>query len=72
MGTTLNTVAIIQARMGSARFPRKVMRPITGVPMIGLLVERLSRALLVDQIILATSADPSNDPLAKYLSLIHI
>lgn len=67
MGTTLNTVAIIQARMGSARFPRKVMRPITGVPMIGLLVERLSRALLVDQIILATSADPSNDPLAKYI-----
>ena len=67
MGTTLNTVAIVQARMGSTRFPRKVMSPITGVPVIGLLVERLSRALLVDQIILATSTDPANDPLEKYI-----
>lgn len=67
IGTTLNTVAIVQARMGSTRFPRKVMRPITGVPVIGLLVERLSRACLVDQIILATSTDSANDPLEKYI-----
>lgn len=63
----MNTVAIIQARMGSTRFPRKVMKPITGVPMIGLLIERLRRAQLLDQIILATSTDPSNDPLVEYI-----
>ena len=36
--------------MGSTRFPRKVMRPIHGTPMIGLLLERLANAKLVDEI----------------------
>jgi UDP-2,4-diacetamido-2,4,6-trideoxy-beta-L-altropyranose hydrolase len=35
--------------------------------MIGLLIERLSRAQLLDQIMLATSTDPSNDALAEYI-----
>jgi glutamate-1-semialdehyde 2,1-aminomutase len=63
----LKTVAIIQARMGSTRFPNKVMRTICGTPMIGLLLARLKKSKLVDQIILATSEDPRNDPLAKYV-----
>ncbi len=53
--------------MGSIRFPNKVMRPICGTPMIGLLLERLARAKRIDQIVLATSEDPRNEPLAKYV-----
>ena len=53
--------------MGSTRFPNKVMRTICGTPMIGLLMARLKNSQLVDQIILATSEDPRNDPLAKYV-----
>jgi len=64
---TVKTVAIVQARMGSNRFPNKVMQPICGTPMIGLLLERLSRARHVDQIVLATSSDPRNEPLAQYV-----
>jgi glutamate-1-semialdehyde 2,1-aminomutase len=60
-------VAIIQARMGSTRFPNKVMRTICGVPMIGLLLNRLANAKLIDQIVLATSRDPRNGPLVKYV-----
>jgi glutamate-1-semialdehyde 2,1-aminomutase len=56
----MKTVAIIQARMGSARFPNKVMQPIGGVPMIELLLRRLARASKVDQIVLATSVDSRN------------
>ena len=63
----MSSVAIVQARMGSARFPGKVMRPVCGVPLIGLLMKRLSRARLIDKIVLATSNDPRNQPLANYV-----
>lgn len=63
----MKTIAIVQARMGSTRFPNKVMRAINGVPMIELLLHRLSKAKQVDQIILATSIDPRNKPLAEHV-----
>lgn len=64
----MNVVAIVQARMGSTRFPGKVMRPICGVPMIGLLLERLSRSNNIGQIIVATSSGCRNDSLATYVN----
>jgi glutamate-1-semialdehyde 2,1-aminomutase len=63
----VKTVAIVQARMGSTRFPNKVMQDIDGVPLIGLLLERLSRARRVSSIVLATSVEPSNARLAEYV-----
>jgi glutamate-1-semialdehyde 2,1-aminomutase len=63
----VKTVAVVQARMGSLRFPNKVMRLIRGTPMIGLLLGRLSNAKRVDQIVLATSEDPRNGPLDEYV-----
>jgi glutamate-1-semialdehyde 2,1-aminomutase len=53
--------------MSSIRFPNKVMQAICGTPMIGLLFKRLSNARLIDQIVLATSKDPCNDSLVKYI-----
>lgn len=63
----MKVLAIVQARMGSTRFPNKVMQPIQGVPMIELLFRRLSRASRVDRVVLATSASPQNRPLADHL-----
>jgi glutamate-1-semialdehyde 2,1-aminomutase len=63
----LKTIAILQARMGSTRFPAKVMQIICGTPMIGLMLKRLANARLVDQIVLATSKAPENEPLAMYV-----
>jgi len=63
----MSTVAIVQARMGSTRLPNKVMKLIDGRPMIGVLLARLSRAKLVDKIILATSIDAKNLPLVEYV-----
>lgn len=63
----MRTVAVVQARMGSTRFPNKVMRSILGVPMIQLLLERLSRAGRIDQIVLATSVDVRNRPLIEHV-----
>ena len=67
LGRNMKTVAIVQARMGSTRLPNKVMKPIGDVPMIELLLSRLSRAREVDQIVVATSVDEKNQPLADHI-----
>jgi glutamate-1-semialdehyde 2,1-aminomutase len=53
--------------MGSSRLPNKVMKPIAGVPMIELLLARLSRASEVDQIVVATSENERNKELAEFV-----
>ena len=62
----MKIVAVVQARVGSTRLPNKVMRPICGKPMIGLLLSRLARAREVDQIVVATSVDARNEQLVEY------
>ena len=63
----MKIVAIVQARMGSTRLPNKVMKLIGGVPMIELLLSRLSKAKELGQIIVATSVDESNQPLVTHV-----
>ena len=63
----MKTVAIVQARMGSTRLPNKVMKPICGVPMIEILLARLSRAKQVDEVVLATSMAERNQPLVEHV-----
>lgn len=63
----MKVVAVVQARMGSTRFPAKVMRLICGVPMIGLLLRRIGKSSLIDQIVVATSDSPRDGPLAEYV-----
>ena len=57
-------VAIIQARMSSSRLPGKVLLDIAGQPMLVRVVERTSRAASVDQVLVATTTDASDDPVA--------
>jgi len=64
----MKVVALVQARMGSTRLPNKVMKPIGGVPMIEILLSRLSRATEVDQIVVATSVDARNQALVEYIN----
>jgi spore coat polysaccharide biosynthesis protein SpsF (cytidylyltransferase family) len=61
-------VAIIQARMSSSRFPGKVLEFLEGVPMIVFMVERVRRCVRIDRLIVATSTDHSDDPLAEVLA----
>lgn len=63
----MKIVALVQARMGSTRLPDKVMKPIGGIPMIELLLSRLSHAKEVDQIVVATSVDVRNQPLVEHV-----
>jgi len=56
-------VAIVQARMSSSRLPGKVLKEIAGKPMLVHVVERAQQARSIDQVIVATTIDPSDDPL---------
>lgn len=63
----MRIVALVQARMGSTRLPNKVMKTIQGIPMIGLLLKRLSTAALIDEVVVATSTEPANKPLIDFV-----
>ena len=63
----MKIVAIVQARMGSTRLPNKVMKRISGIPMIELLLARLSKSKEIDQIVVATSLDKRNQPLVEHV-----
>ena len=52
--------------MSSSRLPGKVMAPILGRPMISRQIERLRRSALIDDLVVATSTDPTDDPLAAH------
>ena len=54
-------VAIIQARMGSTRFPGKILKPIQSKPMLWHIVDRLRHVSDIDEVIIATSTLPVND-----------
>lgn len=58
--------------MTSSRLPGKVMAPVLGEPMIGRQVERLRRSKRIDKLVVATSNDPSDDPLADYLRSLEV
>ena len=59
-------LAIIQARMSSTRLPGKVLMPLFGAPMIARQIERVSRSRRIDRLVVATSLDPSDDPLEGF------
>jgi spore coat polysaccharide biosynthesis protein SpsF len=56
--------------MTSSRLPGKVMAPVLGEPMIGRQVERLRRSNRIDELMVATSDDLSDDPLAAYCEVL--
>ncbi|MCB9673214.1 MAG: glycosyltransferase family protein, partial [Alphaproteobacteria bacterium] len=61
-----HTVALVQARMSSTRLPGKVLLEIAGVPALLLVIERVRRARHVDEVVVLTSDDPSDDALAAF------
>jgi spore coat polysaccharide biosynthesis protein SpsF len=65
----LNTeriVVIIQARMSSTRLPGKVLKDIAGKPMLAWVVERARRAHTVSEVVIATTVEPSDDPIVSF------
>ena len=61
----MNTVLIIQARMGSTRLPGKSTLNLGGKPLIGWVIHRLKKTSQVDKIVLSTTTKTEDDILEK-------
>ena len=49
------TIAIIQARMGSTRFPGKIMKELNGKPILQHIVDFLKYSKMIDKVVIATT-----------------
>jgi spore coat polysaccharide biosynthesis protein SpsF len=60
--------AFVQARMSSSRFPGKVLAPFRGEPIVIHVVRAAAQAVGADNVVVATTGEPSDDPLVAYLT----
>lgn len=72
MNARMDIKVFIQARMSSSRFPGKVLAPVNGIPMILRVIECVKREFEDTAIIVTTSNETSDDPLALYVNSLGI
>lgn len=56
---------LITARLKSSRLPKKVMLEVAGKPFISHMLDRVKAAKGIDKIVICTSINPEDDPLAQ-------
>ncbi|MDD4628690.1 MAG: glycosyltransferase family protein [Candidatus Peribacteraceae bacterium] len=66
------TIAVTYVRMGSERLPGKMLREIAGKPMLEHLIDRMRLVPHIDGMVIATSVDPANDPIAALCNRLKI
>jgi spore coat polysaccharide biosynthesis protein SpsF len=59
-------IGIVQARFSSARLPGKMLMDVCGRTLLGRVIDRLSRSKLLEDIIVATSTEASDDAIAHF------
>ena len=67
----MRNLVILQARMSSTRLPGKVLQEINGIPLIEFQINRIRQSRL-ENIIVATTTDASDNILVHYLDSIGI
>lgn len=60
-------LAIIQARLGSTRLPKKILKDLHGKTVLKNIIERISRAKSIDKIVVATTCSSIDDELVDYI-----
>jgi spore coat polysaccharide biosynthesis protein SpsF (cytidylyltransferase family) len=63
---------ILQARMGSTRFPSKVLKEIKGKSLLELYVNRVSPSRKIQKIIIATTDKPADEQIEKLAAKIGV
>ncbi|MBX3006540.1 MAG: glycosyltransferase family protein [Melioribacteraceae bacterium] len=67
-----NYSVIIQARMGSTRLPGKILKPLSGKPMLLHVYERLQKSAYINQTIIATTDLSEDDTVENFCALNNI
>jgi glutamate-1-semialdehyde 2,1-aminomutase/spore coat polysaccharide biosynthesis protein SpsF len=65
-GEASRIVAIIQARMGSTRLPNKALLDISSKPMLWHVANRVRHARLVNEIVIATTTNPTDQAIVQF------
>jgi glutamate-1-semialdehyde 2,1-aminomutase len=60
-------LCIIQARLGSSRFRKKIFQEVNGQKIIEIIYKRVCKSKKIDKVIIATTNNKVDDPLAKFL-----
>lgn len=61
-----STAAFVTARMSSSRFPGKSLAPIGEDVVLGYVTDSLKKCLTVSGVVVVTSTDPTDDPIAGW------
>jgi len=68
----MKIVATIEARMNSTRLPGKSLKEILGKPMLQLMIERVKNSKLIDEIVVATSENRTDDVIEKLAEKMNV
>ncbi len=61
----MRVVAIVQARMGSTRLPRKVLKDLGGATVLERVLNRVRRVALADGVLVATTSQPADNAIVS-------
>ena len=64
----MKTLVVVQARTDSSRLPGKVLVPLAGAPLLQRMVERLRAATTPFEVVVATTTEPTDDPIVELCS----
>lgn len=68
----MKVAAIVQARMGSSRLPGKVLTSLGTSTTLGFLLDRLTQATLIDEVLVATSDGAGDDDIQEFCEKIGV
>lgn len=68
----MKTVIISQARMTSTRLPGKILKEVLGKPLLEYQIERLLRVPNADALVIATTVNASDEPVAQLCDRLRI
>lgn len=71
-GVNKKIVATVEARMTSSRLPGKVLLPLAGKPALERLLERIRTSAYVDEIVVATTTNCTDDPIISLAKSMNI